>query len=90
MQKLFKERELGEKIILTKDMEATSPFGDVDIIPKGTICLNYGVPSPASEYDNSYIELKLINPIRKGVAVIDRLVVKRNSKSIETYKEDSI
>lgn len=82
---LFKKKEFGEKIILINDIIGISPFGDKDIIPKGTICLDYGVPSPACTYDSSYIELKLLEPIRKGINVTDRLVVKRKSKDIETY-----
>lgn len=84
-EKFFKKRELGEKIILVNNIIGISPFGDEDLIPKGTICLNYGTPSPVEKYGNSYIELKLLNPIRKGVSITDRLVVKRNSKDIETY-----
>jgi len=78
-------RELGREIILTSDITGYGPFGEIDIIPKGSICLNYGRPSPFYKYDESYVELKLLEPVVDGCFVTDRLVVKRNSKKIKTY-----
>lgn len=88
MFNFLKEREFGDKVILTKDVIGFGPFGDKTLIPKGTICLNYGIPSPAAKYGNSYIELKLLRPIKEGIFVTDRLVLKRNSKSIKNYQEE--
>lgn len=79
------KKELGEKIILIHDITVTDPIsGDKTIIPKNTICLNYGIPSPSYKYNKNFIELKLIEPLEKNNVVIERIVLKRNSKSIKS------
>lgn len=83
IKKIMGWKDFGDWIVFTKDTPTFGCFGDVDIVPKGTIGINRGYPS-GYECPKGNIEIKLLNPMKNGIFKTDRIVMKRNSKFIET------